>query len=292
MKNGTNLTSVEGGSKLGFPDGASSLAVNGERQPSLSPVDFNMEEFLKLANKVVDGDEASMAALNDLKNRWEAKFGRRGFQQSGLTPATIGICKAWRCLLPASGDGKRVEGWDVRNSETVSASFSAVNGIAEVAPTENDITATANRSKIADAKDDIMDDIKGDVMDDIMGDVTPACFDDVECDVRHDVACCNQFVSHANATPTGLFVGKIPLHAFTNKIDDDKIAQEFNNSSRKTLSYIAPMMQNGEVVVRPTLKAVRDGSMRWKSTAVGYFMGKRPYFHHLKDFAHSIWPSL
>ncbi|KAL2235672.1 UNVERIFIED_CONTAM: hypothetical protein Sindi_1299400 [Sesamum indicum] len=52
------------------------------------------------------------------------------------------------------------------------------------------------------------------------------------------------------------------------------------------------MMQNGEVVVRPTLKAVRDGSMRWKSTAVGYFMGKRPYFHHLKYFAHSIWPSL
>ncbi|KAL2251986.1 UNVERIFIED_CONTAM: hypothetical protein Sindi_2320900 [Sesamum indicum] len=139
---------------------------------------------------------------------------------------------------------------------------------------------------------DIMDDIMGDVMDDIMDDVIPACFDNVDCDVRHDVACCNQFVSHANATPTGLFVGKIPLHAISNKIDDDKIAQDFNNSSRKTLSYIAPMMQNGEVVVRPTLKAVRDGSMHWKSTAVGYFMGKRPYFHHLKDFAHSIWPSL
>ncbi|KAL2250082.1 UNVERIFIED_CONTAM: hypothetical protein Sindi_2481900, partial [Sesamum indicum] len=28
------------------------------------------------------------------------------------------------------------------------------------------------------------------------------------------------------------------------------------------------------------------------ATAVGYFLGKRPYFHHLKEFAKSIWPDL
>ncbi|KAL2225751.1 UNVERIFIED_CONTAM: hypothetical protein Sindi_3050900 [Sesamum indicum] len=51
-------------------------------------------------------------------------------------------------------------------------------------------------------------------------------------------------------------------------------------------------MQSGEVVVRPSLDAVRNGSRRWKSTAVGYFLGKRPYYHHLKEFAHSVWPAL
>ncbi|KAL0383140.1 UNVERIFIED_CONTAM: hypothetical protein Scaly_0601300 [Sesamum calycinum] len=35
---------------------------------------------------------------------------------------------------------------------------------------------------------------------------------------------------------------------------------------------------------------IREGSNRWNTTAVGYFLGKRPYFHHLTDFVRSIWP--
>ncbi|KAL2248000.1 UNVERIFIED_CONTAM: hypothetical protein Sindi_2652300 [Sesamum indicum] len=98
--------------------------------------------------------------------------------------------------------------------------------------------------------------------------------------------------SIANRTSTGLFIGNIPLHACGNSEVDDKIAQVFNNSSRKMLSYIAPIMQNGEVVVRPSLDTVRDGAKRWKTTAVGYFLGKLPYFHHLKEYAQSVWPAL
>ncbi|KAL2237613.1 UNVERIFIED_CONTAM: hypothetical protein Sindi_0953000 [Sesamum indicum] len=92
---------------------------------------------------------------------------------------------------------------------------------------------------------------------------------------------------------TGTFVGNIPLQTTLDDcFGDDKIALAFNNSSRKTLSYVEPMRQNGEVVVRPSLDIVRDGSKRWKSTAVGYFLGKRPYYHHLKEYAHSVWPAL
>ncbi|KAL2228612.1 UNVERIFIED_CONTAM: hypothetical protein Sindi_1840900 [Sesamum indicum] len=91
---------------------------------------------------------------------------------------------------------------------------------------------------------------------------------------------------------TGLYVENIPLHAYPEPIIDDKIAHAFNHSTRKTLSFIAPTMQNGEVVVRPSLDAVRNGSKCWKSIAVGYFLGKRPYYHHLKEFAHSVWPAL
>ncbi|KAL2253036.1 UNVERIFIED_CONTAM: hypothetical protein Sindi_0098300 [Sesamum indicum] len=71
---------------------------------------------------------------------------------------------------------------------------------------------------------------------------------------------------------TGIFVGNIPLQTTLDDcFGEDKIARAFNNSSR-----VEPMRQNGEVVV----------------TAVGYFLGKRPYYHHLKEYAHSVWPAL
>ncbi|KAL0298919.1 UNVERIFIED_CONTAM: hypothetical protein Sradi_6551700 [Sesamum radiatum] len=58
----------------------------------------------------------------------------------------------------------------------------------------------------------------------------------------------------------------------------------------KTLSFVPPSLQNGEVVVRPSIDLIWNGSTHWKTTAVGYFLGKRPYFHHLNAYVHSIWP--
>ncbi|KAL2225377.1 UNVERIFIED_CONTAM: hypothetical protein Sindi_3081500 [Sesamum indicum] len=55
-----------------------SRAVNngGNGPSSSSPRDFNLDEFLTLAHKVLDhGDSRAMEALNDLKRRWEARFG-------------------------------------------------------------------------------------------------------------------------------------------------------------------------------------------------------------------------
>ncbi|KAL0455431.1 UNVERIFIED_CONTAM: hypothetical protein Slati_0882300 [Sesamum latifolium] len=49
-------------------------------------------------------------------------------------------------------------------------------------------------------------------------------------------------------------------------------------------------MQNGEIVVRPSLDIIRDGAKWWSTTAVGYFLGKRPYFHHVNEFVRSVWP--
>ncbi|KAL0293690.1 UNVERIFIED_CONTAM: hypothetical protein Scaly_3136500 [Sesamum calycinum] len=51
-------------------------------------------------------------------------------------------------------------------------------------------------------------------------------------------------------------------------------------------------MQNGEVIVRPSIDMIRAGSKRWNTTAVGYFLGKKPYFHHLNEFVRSIWPGV
>ncbi|KAK4383479.1 hypothetical protein Sango_2771200 [Sesamum angolense] len=87
----------------------------------------------------------------------------------------------------------------------------------------------------------------------------------------------------ANPQPE-LFFGNIPLNPhLAYKIDEDKIASAFNNLSRKPLNFIPPSMQNGEVIVRPSIDMIRAGSKRW-NTAVGYFLGKKPYFHHLNEF--------
>ncbi|KAL2235311.1 UNVERIFIED_CONTAM: hypothetical protein Sindi_1263300 [Sesamum indicum] len=48
----------------------------------------------------------------------------------------------------------------------------------------------------------------------------------------------------------------------------------------------------GKLLSGHPLDTVRDGSKRWKTTAVGYFLGKRPYYHHLKEYTHSVWPAL
>ncbi|KAL0310276.1 UNVERIFIED_CONTAM: hypothetical protein Scaly_2943900 [Sesamum calycinum] len=89
------------------------------------------------------------------------------------------------------------------------------------------------------------------------------------------------------------FIGNIPMHPhMASNIEDDKIAAAFHKSSRKTLNFIPPSVQHGEVIVRPSIDIIRAGSQRWNTTAVGYFLGKKPYFHHLNEFVRSIWPAV
>ncbi|KAK4384671.1 hypothetical protein Sango_3037700 [Sesamum angolense] len=96
----------------------------------------------------------------------------------------------------------------------------------------------------------------------------------------------------ANRLPE-IFIGNVPLNPqLASNIDEDKIAAAFHNSSRKTLNFIPPSVQNGEVIVRPSIDMIRAGSKRWNTTAVGYFLGKKPYFHHLNEFVRSIWPGV
>ncbi|KAL2250077.1 UNVERIFIED_CONTAM: hypothetical protein Sindi_2481400 [Sesamum indicum] len=111
-------------------------------------------------------------------------------------------------------------------------------------------------------------------------------------EIRGDVKFQTYLPSKGDCAPMGLFIGNIPLHTYPDPCIEEKIAHAFYNSTRKTLSYASPTIQNGEVVVRPTLESIRNGSTRWKSTAAGCFLGKRPYFHHVKEYAMSVWPGL
>ncbi|KAL0283801.1 UNVERIFIED_CONTAM: hypothetical protein Sradi_7216100 [Sesamum radiatum] len=72
------------------------------------------------------------------------------------------------------------------------------------------------------------------------------------------------------AKDSAIYVGNVPLTS--NSFSVDTITAAFHNSSRKTLSYVPPMVQNGETIVRPSLDTIRTGAQRWATTAVGLSM--------------------
>ncbi|KAK4381496.1 hypothetical protein Sango_2962200 [Sesamum angolense] len=85
-----------------------------------------------------------------------------------------------------------------------------------------------------------------------------------------------------------IYIGNVKLQS--NFVDN--IADAFHQSSRKTLHFVPPTRQNGEIINRPTKEVVDNGSKKWQSTAVGYFLGRRPYFQQLETFARSNWKGL
>ncbi|KAL0455412.1 UNVERIFIED_CONTAM: hypothetical protein Slati_0880400 [Sesamum latifolium] len=50
--------------------------------------------------------------------------------------------------------------------------------------------------------------------------------------------------------------------------------------------------KNGEIVVRPTLEMVNAGARKWETTAVGYFLGRKPPFLQVQAYFRSIWPDV
>ncbi|KAL2243965.1 UNVERIFIED_CONTAM: hypothetical protein Sindi_0514500 [Sesamum indicum] len=285
---------------------------NEEGDANQSLAEFNIEEFLNLAYRVVDGDYASMDALKKLQVRREAKFGRCGSRQEVVAP--VMHQQPRKMLVPMSMTGKihippekrvavpehakdvtAVEYGDKQQvpagcSQTVLTKGRTDGPTARLASNLFD----QRRRCCADVEADMASNGKDEV--DSMGS-NNAINVAVQLEKRvHDVDKVHEMAykqaPKVQFGPTGLFIDNIPLHACPEPVVDDKIADAFNNSSRKTLSYIAPMVQNGEIIVCPTLDSIQKGSRRWRSTAVGYFLGKRPCFHYLKEYAKFVWPAL
>ncbi|KAL2235627.1 UNVERIFIED_CONTAM: hypothetical protein Sindi_1294900 [Sesamum indicum] len=71
--------------KLGFC-GAPLTTNNGGRRE----VSFNMSEFIKLAHTVIDADDhASLTALEELKTKWETRFGKEAAAKSFPATTTL-----------------------------------------------------------------------------------------------------------------------------------------------------------------------------------------------------------
>ncbi|KAL0444694.1 UNVERIFIED_CONTAM: hypothetical protein Slati_2192100 [Sesamum latifolium] len=76
-----------------------------------------------------------------------------------------------------------------------------------------------------------------------------------------------------------IFIGEVPLRPNpSNSSPENKFADAFNNSTRRTLRYIPPECQTGEIVVRPMIDMVHAGSRKLEAMAVGYFLGRKPPF--------------
>ncbi|KAL0300289.1 UNVERIFIED_CONTAM: hypothetical protein Scaly_3051800, partial [Sesamum calycinum] len=83
-----------------------------------------------------------------------------------------------------------------------------------------------------------------------------------------------------------IFIGTVKLQSTA----VDNIAGAFLNSSRKTLQFVPPTRQNGDH--SSTVQVVEAGSKKWHATAVGYFLGRKPYFPQLEAFVRSNWKGL
>ncbi|KAL2252024.1 UNVERIFIED_CONTAM: hypothetical protein Sindi_2324700 [Sesamum indicum] len=236
-----------------------------------------------------------MAALSDLKQKWELQYGR---------PARI-PAKTPRHVQPTKTAGKRT-----RNGAKSQQQYTALLGGITTAESESaaeisDFSAAFLAGKHAEDELEMVQKSQQQSTA-LLGEISMEIQQKLPSDsaitaskmLMKTTSMGGNSVKNSRNTKvsnshSGIFIGNIPLHTSSdNYLDEDKIARAFNNSSRKTLTYIAPTKQNGEIVVRPSLDIVREGSKRWKSTAVGYFLGKRPYYHRLKEFAHSVWPAL
>ncbi|KAL2224225.1 UNVERIFIED_CONTAM: hypothetical protein Sindi_3004100 [Sesamum indicum] len=287
-------------SSLGFGEAPSS--INGGRR--FEP--FNLEEFLRLANAVIDkGDEKTIAAIRDLKDRWKERFrsipSLRSFVESRGAPSRVSKLRpALRCLLPSGmNSGESENALISSDSEKQSSAIGISAGNATVLPATGErrvphladvaIAGDGDGELAAAMADDVEGDVTDDAMmtsDDITADITSdditaeittdgitadagmtASAVDVIDDVTRHKKTRKQF-SNFSSSPTGLFVGNIPLHACSDTIINDKIAHAFHNSTRQD-----PILCGS------------NNAKRGEPPLVGYFLGKRPYFYHLKEFA-------
>ncbi|KAK4423136.1 hypothetical protein Salat_1896200 [Sesamum alatum] len=96
--------------------------------------------------------------------------------------------------------------------------------------------------------------------------------------------------SGSTMNPPEIIIGNVPLtYRYSTLSSVDKITATFHNSTQKNLNYVPPIIQNGETIVQPSLNLIRDGSQWWLHTIVGYFLGRRPYFHDMEAFAKKSW---
>ena len=243
--------------QLGF-GGAPSSSSNGERRTGT----FNMAEFIRLARVVIDaGDHDSLSALEELKRKWEARFGKQPAANFFPEPAPLtepplvrGICKALRTIIPlaigvqsnensaALRDGAFSSGSIISDDFGGRAEAETANtrvGIGPVTfptrstvvrPVKDAIPANSKVPQIhADAAADVSinhDDVGVDPADVSVdsADVSADTADDViVADIGHDIS--NIVEKNSNfgkkIASSPLFIGNIPLHTSPQMNFDD-----------------------------------------------------------------------
>ncbi|KAL0298221.1 UNVERIFIED_CONTAM: hypothetical protein Sangu_3153500 [Sesamum angustifolium] len=244
--------------------------------------DFNIKEFLSHANRVIDDrDKDSIAALDDLKRRWLEKYGDDAFKSPVVGGGMRPVASRPGTTFPPPPMRLPRHAQKTLTPETL-APPPRVSLDQERAPPPSGIVV--NPTRVLPRLDD------EDIAEEEPINSVPTMPADTADPKPNELPAAG---SNIPIPSTGLFIVNVPLYAHSSDFSScDKFAASFNNSTRRTWSYVSPSIQNGKVIVRPSIDVVREGSRRWDSTAVGYFLGRKPYYHHLNEYVGSVWPAV
>ncbi|KAL0286242.1 UNVERIFIED_CONTAM: hypothetical protein Sangu_2741500 [Sesamum angustifolium] len=232
-----------------------------------SPEAFDFNGFFELANRVLNGDSEAMASLNSLKDRWEQKF------KTSKNPAlksSAGDRKPWMLVELAIGFGHF---FSPRKGapDSLCSQFSDIptqlledfsQDSRQEVPSRNfhetvPLEASIPQNPPVAAGDLAGSQLLGSQDEDIhVQDCTPVLDSTPPKNTQDGLL-----------NPSNIYIGNVKLQAEY----VDTIAGAFLQSSRKTLHFVPPTRQNGEIIIRPTKEVVDNGSKKWRSTAVGIF---------------------
>ncbi|KAL0444874.1 UNVERIFIED_CONTAM: hypothetical protein Slati_2210100 [Sesamum latifolium] len=229
-------------------------------------LEFNIKEFLALATRVIDtGDSDALKAIADLKNKWAVKFGGdtvapplRPVATRPSTPfphAIVPLRPAIR--IPRLPSPERMASLLSRGNEP---SPKPILTLPPQQPTMDQPTTSATpHPHVSLAAPETL----------VPRVLTPP-------------------MHLPNAAPSS---GDIPA-ATPPPLSQPPTAPAVEFYIGKVLHFVPPTSQNGEVIVRPSLNIIHEGSKRREHTAVGYFLGKKSYFYHIDAFVRANWPGI
>ncbi|KAL2249900.1 UNVERIFIED_CONTAM: hypothetical protein Sindi_2463700 [Sesamum indicum] len=225
--------------------------------------EFNMGEFLQLAHKVIDvGYEATVASLERLKMKWVNKFGRvrmiAPFLSIDDNPFARGLRRACRHLSMLTGMEQASAA--PPQSQTLIATETALG-----------FSVGATIGIPAPAKEFLMD---GQPLT-----MKPATLMSSTGDLEEWVL---------GAPQMAALVVPLPVMAETTVAVAENVAVE---SSGVNCVGGAEAGVNQPPVVSWSGSSEPRAATLWKHTTIGYFLGKKPYFHHLSEFV-PIWPAM
>ncbi|KAL2230747.1 UNVERIFIED_CONTAM: hypothetical protein Sindi_1669100 [Sesamum indicum] len=251
---------------------AEDLGIGNVNETICSPGNSRDKTLAKLP--WLTGDVAAMAALSDLKQKWELQYGRPA-RIPAKTPRHVqpNVRRVVRCLLddptvpkqPLNNSNAAAEFSDsAAENPDFSAALCAGN------QPENELEMAQKSQQQYTAL------LGGNTME----------------KQQIDTAAESENAAEISDFSAAFLAGK---HA-----DDElEMVQKSQQKSTALLGELSMEIQQkmpsdsaitaSKILMKTTSMG---GSKRWKSTAVGYFLGKRPYYHHLKEFAHSVWPAL
>ncbi|KAK4383920.1 hypothetical protein Sango_3108200 [Sesamum angolense] len=205
--------------------GGDSHGLEGKESPGTRE-EFDFDEFYELANRVLNGDSEAMVNLNLLKDRWEQKF--KTSKNPALKPVT-GRPRSHGC---SSSSGSTFPSQEKEPQETPIPQMSDL-------PTQ--LLGDFPESESQDGRQDepsFESELQDRRAQEVQTQDCPPRLDSTPLTTVQDGLRCQ----------SDIYIGNVKLQ--TEFVDT--IAGAFLQSSRKTLHFVPPTRQNGEIIMRPT----------------------------------------